>query len=70
MKTYTQDDVKEEMRRHFAKSSMCQVAREKGLHYPHLSDVLRGRKNVSDTVAAAFGFIKEVTTVVTFRKAS
>jgi transcriptional regulator with XRE-family HTH domain len=70
MKTYTEDDVREDMRREFAKSSMSQVARDKSLSVSYLSDVLTGRQGVSDTIAKAFGFLREVTTEVTFRKAS
>jgi plasmid maintenance system antidote protein VapI len=70
MKTYTEDDVKEEMRKQFANSSMRQIARDLELSASHLSDILSGRQAVTETVARAFGFIREVTTEVTFRKAS
>lgn len=69
MKTYTQDDVKEEIRKQFADSSMSQVARDKGISVSHLSDILTGRQGVSENVAAAFGFTREVTTEVKFRRA-
>jgi transcriptional regulator with XRE-family HTH domain len=69
---YTEDEVKAEMRREFAKSSMSQVAREKGISVSFLSDIVNDRPGtwVSEAVAQAFGFVREVTTEVTFRKAS
>lgn len=67
---YTEDEVKAEMRREFAASSMSQVAREKGLSVSHLSDIVNGRQGVSEAVALAFGFVREVAVEVTFRKSA
>lgn len=70
MKTYTQDDVLGVIHKEIAGSSLRKVAQGKGFSAAYLSDVTTGKLGVSENLAAAFGFIREVTTEVRFRKAS
>lgn len=69
-KELTQDDVLEAIRKETAKSSLRKVAIDIEVSAAFLSDVLRGRRDVSDKVAEAFGFIREVriTKQVVFRR--
>lgn len=69
-KSYTTEDVLKVIRYEVEKSSYRKLATEKGLSLGHLADVLSGRTGISETVAAAFGFVREVTTEIKFRKAS
>lgn len=69
-KTYTTDDVLKMIKAEVEKSSYRKVAAEKEVSLGSLADVLSGRSGISESMAAAFGFIREVTTEVTFRKAS
>jgi plasmid maintenance system antidote protein VapI len=50
------------------KSSLRTVARELELSAAYLSDVVRGRRAVSDTIAYKFGFDREIKTEVVFTK--
>ena len=70
MKTYTQDEVLAVIRERTDSASIRQVAREIGVSAPLLSDMLQGKKAVSDRVAELFGFRREVLTEIRFRRAS
>jgi hypothetical protein len=70
MKVYTQEDVLEVIRKEIETSSLRAVAELKGFSAPLLSDMMLGKRNISEKVAEAFGFVREVTTEVTFRRAS
>ena len=69
-KQFTQDDVLAIIRKEVEASSLRQTALRIGVSAPFLSDVLRGNRLISETVAEAFGFTREMETVttVTFRK--
>lgn len=69
-KTYTQDQVLETIRVRTEGSSISGVARELGLSKAYLSDILLGRRAVSEQVAKHFGFRREIVTEVRFLKAS
>lgn len=68
MKTYTQEDVLKTIRAAVEQSSLRQTATRIGISAPFLSDILRGNRHVSETVARAFGFEKETEVRVRFRK--
>lgn len=69
MKTfYTQDDVVASIRQRTDASSIAAVAREMGFSRAYLWNVLNGTKDVSEEVAAHFGFRRE--TEIRFLKAS
>ena len=70
MKTYTQDEVLAVIRERTEASSIRQVSREVGVSAPLLSDMLQGKRAVSDRVAELFGFRREILTEVRFRRAS
>lgn len=70
IKTYTTEDVLKVIKAEVEKSSYRKVAAEKEISLGSLADVLSGRKGISESIAEAFGFVREVTTEVTFRKAS
>ncbi len=70
MKTYTSEDVLTVIRNEVKRSSYRKLAAEKGISLGSLADVLSGRTAISESVAEAFGFVREVTTEVRFRKAS
>jgi hypothetical protein len=69
-KTYTTEDVLTVIRAEVEKSSYRKLAAEKSLSLGQLADVLSGRTGISEKIASAFGFVREVTTEVKFRKAS
>lgn len=68
MKTYDTEDVVEAIRKRTQATSLRQTARELGLSAPYLGDILLGRRAVSETVAEAFGFRREVITEHKFTK--
>lgn len=70
MKTYTTEDVLKVIRTEIEKSSYRKLAAAKGISLGSLTDVVSGRNGISEAIAEAFGFVREVTTEVTFRKAS
>lgn len=70
MKTYTQEEVLGVIRALTEASTLRQVARDVGFSAAHISDVLSGKRGVSEAIAAAFGFEREVLTEVRFRRAS
>ena len=68
-KTYlTEEEVREEIREKTEASSLRQTAKEYGLSPAYLSDILAGKRDVSEHVAALFGFDKTVTTEVKFER--
>jgi hypothetical protein len=69
-KTYKTDDVLAVIRAEVERSSFRKLAAEKGISLGSLADVVSGRSGISETIAEAFGFVREVTTEVKFRKAS
>lgn len=50
-----------------AKSSLRKVAKSKSISPAYLSDVRRGNLGISENLALAFGYIREVYTEVRFR---
>jgi transcriptional regulator with XRE-family HTH domain len=67
-KTYTQDDVLADIRKVAERSSLRQTAERIGVSAAYLSDILAGNRAVSDTIAEAFGYEREIVTEVIFRK--
>lgn len=67
-KQFTQDDVRDVIRKEVEQSSMTEVAARIGISISLLSYILSGDRSVSEAVAEAFGFEREVTTTVIFRK--
>ena len=67
-KQFTQDDVLAVIRKEVDGSSMTAVASRIGVSVSLLSYILSGDRGVSDAIAEAFGFEREVTTKVIFRK--
>lgn len=67
-KQFTHDQVLAVIRKEVDGSSMTAVAARIGVSTPFLSDILAGKRLVSETVAKAFGFEREVTTTMVFRK--
>jgi hypothetical protein len=67
-KTYTKEDVLAEIEREIGKSSLRQVARDKGISPSQLSDSRTGRVPISEAIALVFGYERHETTEVTFRK--
>lgn len=67
-KQFTQDDVLAIIRKEVDASSMTATAAKIGVSISLLSYILSGERAVSDAVAEAFGFEREVTTTVVFRK--
>jgi len=70
VKTYTSDEVLRVIRAEVKRSSYRKLAAEKGISLGSLADVMSGRSGISESIAQSFGFIREVTTEVRFRKAS
>ncbi|HUD21802.1 MAG TPA: hypothetical protein VMQ60_03075 [Acidobacteriaceae bacterium] len=70
MKTYTKEDVVAEIEKEISRSSLRAVSRLKGISSSVLSDVRLGNIGISESVALAFGFVREITTDIKFRKAS
>lgn len=68
-KNYTQDDVLAVIQKEIDSNSLRRVAKRIGLSAGFMSDVMNGNRQVTDTVAKAFGFERSVVTVVTFRRA-
>ena len=64
----TEEDVLKEIRRVVTESSLRQTAGRLGISPAYLSDVLNGRRDISDAMAALFGFEREVVTTISFRK--
>jgi len=64
----TEDEVRDEIREKTRASSLRRVAKEYSLSPAYLSDILTGRRDVSEHVAGLFGFDKTVTTEVKFQR--
>jgi DNA-binding transcriptional regulator YdaS (Cro superfamily) len=67
-KKFTQEDVLDEMRKVISVTSLRKTAGRLGISPAYLSDVLNGRRDVSDNMAILFGFEREVLTQIFFRK--
>jgi transcriptional regulator with XRE-family HTH domain len=67
-KRYTEEDVIRAIRDEISESSLRKVAVKIGISAAYLSDVMRGNRAVSESVAASFGFQREIVTEVIFRK--
>ena len=63
-------DVIAEIRRVTALSSLRKVANEIGISAAYLSDVLRGNRGVTNTLASRFGFDRKVISRTIVRKVS
>lgn len=70
MKTYTQTEVLAVIAQEAEETSVRAVARRLGMNAGYISDILLGRRGISEAVAEAFGFEREIVTEVRFRKAS
>ena len=68
MKNLTEQDVLQAIRKEIEASSLRKVAERVGVDPANLSRMLNGERTVSDSVAEAFGFEREVTTKIVFRK--
>jgi len=68
MKNLTEQDVLEAIRKEIEDSSLRKVAERVGVDAANLCRMLNGERVISDSVADAFGFEREVTTKVIFRK--
>jgi len=70
MKKVTRDEVIAVIRKETEGSSLRQAAKRFGISAAYLSDILRGNREISDRIAAKFGFKREikVITEVVFRK--
>lgn len=66
-KQYTQEDVLTIIRKEVAASSLRRTAQRIGISAMFLSHVLNNKKAISDSVAEAFGFEREVIKSTTFR---
>lgn len=64
----TEDEVRDEIREKTKASSLRRIAREYHLSAAYLSDILAGRRDISEHVAGLFGFDKTVTTEVKFQR--
>lgn len=70
-KKFTQEDVLDTIRAEVKSTSLRATARRIGVSAPFLGDVLKGNRSVSDKIADAFGFERQVITakvVLVFRK--
>lgn len=67
-KQFTQDDVRAVIRKEADETSMTKIALRIGVSVSLLSYILSGERGVSDAVAEAFGFEREIVTQVIFRK--
>jgi len=67
-KTYTQEDVLADIRKAVEESSLRKTAERIGVSAGYLSDILNDNRAVSDSIAEAFGYEREIVTKVTFRK--
>jgi len=65
-KTYSQDDLLEELRAMAAKSNQKTVAAKLGVTSQTLSDLLNDRMDISERIAQAMGYRREIV----FRKAA
>jgi DNA-binding transcriptional regulator YdaS (Cro superfamily) len=68
MKKYSQEDVIQAMREEVRRTSLVAVADRIGVSSAYLVDVRTGRRPVSEKLARAFGFEREIITEVIFRK--
>jgi len=69
-KTFTEDDVLADIRKETEATSLRQTADRIACSPGYLSDILNGNRAVSDSIAAAFGYEREIVTKVIFRKAA
>jgi len=69
-KTYTEDDVLADIRKVIEGSSLRQTAERIACSPGYLSDILAGNRAVSDSIASAFGYKREIVTKIIFRKAA
>jgi plasmid maintenance system antidote protein VapI len=60
VKEYSHDQVEKVIRERVARSSLRAVAREIGVSPAYLSDVLLGRRALTDRISLHFGFRKHV----------
>lgn len=67
-KTFTEEDVIAEIQKACDRSSQKDVAEGIGISAPYLSRILAGRDPVTDNIAAAFGYEREVVTQSIFRR--
>lgn len=66
MKSYSQDDVIQAMCKEAEDTSLQAVAKRVGVTAAYLVDVKKSRRPVSEKLARAFGFERQIITV--FRK--
>lgn len=63
-RTYSQDELLNELRQRVAASSQRQVAQQLGISTSMMNDLMLGRRDVSDRIAKALGYQR----AVVFRK--
>lgn len=68
MKKLTEDEVIAIIRKEVEATSGRAVAKRIGVSDSYISDILAGKRPVSDSIAFAYGFEREITTEVTFSK--
>ena len=69
-KTFTQEDVVADIRKAVEATSVRQTAASIGVSAAYISDILNGNRGISDAIAEAFGYEREIVTKVTFRKSA
>lgn len=69
-KTYTPEEVLKSLAARIAKSSLRQTAVHYGVSAAYLSDVMRGKRDVSKKLSAALGLTRTVAVskVITFER--
>jgi plasmid maintenance system antidote protein VapI len=60
MKHYSTDDVMTDLKARVGKSTQLAVARELGVSAQHINDLLNGRRKLTERIAVALGFSREV----------
>lgn len=60
MKNYTTEDLMRELRERVAKSSQRSVAAELGVSAQHMNDLMLGRRKMSESIALAMGYTREI----------
>jgi hypothetical protein len=67
-RTYSNEEVISHIHAECNKTSLRNTAARKGVSPAYLSDVIRGNRQISERVAEAFGFERDVVTKVIFRR--
>ena len=57
---YNVEQLMSELRERVSKSTQVAVAAELGVSFQHVNDLLAGRRNMSERVAGAMGYTREI----------